>query len=165
MIISVKQVRNFFICVLIPLAVGYASSVISNLIAGIDISTYYTQLIKPSFAPVGFVFPIVWTILYILMGISSYLIIKNGCELAKVKDAMFFYWLQLALNFIWSILFFGLDLRLTAMVDLVILLLVVVNMTLKFAKINKKAAYLNIPYIIWLIYAGFLNYFIWIINR
>lgn len=165
MIISVKEIRNFFISVLIPLAVGYASSTISNLISGIDSSTYYSNLIKPSFAPPSIVFPIVWTILYILMGISAYLIMKKGFELAKVRDAMFYYWLQLGLNFIWSILFFGLDLRLTSLVTIILLILVVIIMVNKFYKIDKRAAYLNIPYILWLLYAGLLNYFIWIINR
>lgn len=165
MIISVKEIRNFFICVLIPLAVGYASSMISNILSGLDNSQYYSQLIKPGFAPPSFIFPIVWTILFILMGVSSYLIFRKGYDLSKVKDAMFYYWLQLGLNFIWSILFFGLDLRLTALVNVVILIVVVIIMIIKFAKIDKKAAYLNIPYLLWLFYAMFLNYFIWMINK
>ncbi|WP_270941347.1 TspO/MBR family protein [Romboutsia lituseburensis] len=165
MIISVKEVINFLISVLIPLIVGFSSSVITQLIAGIDTSTYYSQLIKPGFAPPSMVFPIVWTILYILMGISAYKILKKGYELPKVKDAMFYYWLQLGLNFIWSILFFGFDLRLTSLITLAILIIIVITMTIKFFKIDKKAAYLNIPYILWLLYAFVLNYFIWVINR
>lgn len=165
MIISVKEVINFLISVLIPLIVGFLSSVITQLIAGIDTSTYYSQLIKPGFAPPSMVFPIVWTILYILMGISAYKIFKKGYELPKVKDAMFYYWLQLGLNFIWSILFFGFDLRLTSLITLAILIIIVITMTIKFFKIDKKAAYLNIPYILWLLYAFVLNYFIWVINK
>lgn len=165
MIISVKEVINFLISVLIPLIVGFSSSVITQLIAGIDTSTYYSQLIKPGFAPPSMVFPIVWTILYILMGISAYKIFKKGYELPKVKDAMFYYWLQLGLNFIWSILFFGFDLRLTSLITLAILIIIVITMTIKFFKIDKKAAYLNIPYILWLLYAFVLNYFIWVINK
>lgn len=165
MIISVKEVINFLISVLIPLIVGFASSVITQLIAGIDTSTYYSQLIKPGFAPPSIVFPIVWTILYILMGISAYKILKKGYELPKVKDAMFYYWLQLGLSFIWSILFFGFDLRLTSLITLAILIIIVITMTIKFFKIDKKAAYLNIPYILWLLYAFVLNYFIWVINK
>lgn len=145
--------------------VGYLSSTLANLLSGLSTSTYYSQLIKPSFAPPGIVFPIVWTILYILMGISSYKIFKKGYQLTKVKDAMFYYCLQLALNFVWSILFFGLDLRFTALVALVLLIIVVLIMMYKFAKIDKKSMYLNIPYLIWLFYALFLNYFIWMINK
>ena len=165
MIISVKEVINFLISVLIPLIVGFSSSIVSQLLAGVDISTYYSQLIKPGFAPPSFIFPIVWTILYILMGISAYKILKKGYELPKVKDAMFYYWLQLGLNFVWSILFFGLDLRLTSLITLGIIIIVVVIMSIKFFKIDKKSAYLNIPYILWLLYAFALNYFIWMINK
>ncbi|MGL6106589.1 TspO/MBR family protein [Romboutsia sp.] len=165
MIISVKEVKNFLISVFIPLAIGYTSSFLSRLLAGESTTTYYSQLIKPGFAPPSFVFPLVWTILFILMGISVYIIMKNGYEKPKVRDAMFYYWLQLGLVFLWSILFFGLDLRFTALIDLIILIIVVVMMILKFIKIDKKAAYLNIPYLIWLLYALFLNYFIWVINK
>ena len=154
LIISIKEIRNFIISILIPLIIGYLSNILANLLSGLSISTYYSQLIKPSFAPPGIIFPIVWTILYVLMGISSYIIFKKGFDLSKVKDAIFYYCLQLALNFTWSILFFGLDLRFTALI-----------MMYKFAKIDKKAMYINIPYLIWLVYALFLNYFIWIINR
>lgn len=165
LIISVKEIRNFFICILIPLAVGYSSSFISNILSGIENTQYYSQLIKPGFAPPSFIFPIVWTILYVLMGISCYLIIKKGYDLSKVKDAMFYYWLQLALNFMWSILFFGMDLRFTALVCLIILIFITVLMIVKFNKIDKRAAYINIPYLVWLVYALFLNYYIWVINK
>lgn len=165
MIISIKEIRNFIISVLIPLAVGYASSFISSFIAGIDTETYYSQLIKPGFAPSSFIFPIIWTIIYILMGISAYKIMKKGYNIPKVNDAMFYYWLQLALNFIWSILFFGFDLRFTALVDLIIMIIVVLIMMKKFMKVDKKASYLNIAYLIWILYALFLNYFIWTINK
>lgn len=165
MIISIKDVRNFIISILIPLIIGYLSNTLSSLLSGISTSTYYSQLIKPSFAPPGFIFPIIWTILYVLMGISAYKILKKGYDLSKVKDAMFYYWLQLVLNFVWSILFFGLDLRFTALIALILLIILILIMMYKFAKIDKKAMYLNIPYLIWLFYALFLNYFIWMINR
>ena len=161
MIISIKEIRNFIISILIPLIIGYLSNILANLLSGLSISTYYSQLIKPSFAPPGIIFPIVWTILYVLMGISSYIIFKKGFDLSKVKDAIFYYCLQLALNFTWSILFFGLDLRFTALITLILLIIIVLIMMYKFAKIDKKAMYINIPYLIWLVYALFLNYFIY----
>ena len=144
---------------------SYCSSTIANLLARIDANTYYSQLIKPGFAPPSFIFPIVWVILYTLMGISAYKIMKKGYDLYKVRDAMFYYWLQLFLNFIWSILFFGLDLRFTGLVVIIILIIIVSVMVYKFSKINKFSSYINIPYIVWLLYALFLNYFIWIINK
>ncbi|WP_330616171.1 TspO/MBR family protein [Romboutsia sp. 13368] len=134
MIISIKEVRNFIISILIPLIIGYLSNSLSSLLSGVSTSQYYSQLIKPSFAPPGYIFPIAWTILYVLMGISSYKILKKGSTLSKVKDAMFYYWLQLGLNFIWSILFFGLGLRFTALVDLILLIIVLIIMIYKFYK-------------------------------
>ena len=143
LIISIKEIRNFLISILIPILVGYCSSTIANLLAGIDANTYYSQLIKPGFAPPSFIFPIVWVILYTLMGISAYKIMKKGYDLYKVRDAMFYYWLQLFLNFIWSILFFGLDLRFTGLVVIIILIIIVSVMVYKFSKINKFSSYIN----------------------
>lgn len=165
MIISVKEVKKYIFSVLIPLLIGYLSNILAKLISGVDTTTYYHELIKPGFAPPGIIFPIVWTILFILMGTSSYIILSQRKNELKTKDAMFYYWLQLALNFLWSILFFGLQLRLTALIDLILLLVFLVIMVYKFYKIKPIAAYLNIPYILWLIYAGVLNYFVWLINK
>lgn len=165
MIISVKEVINFLICTLVPLVIGYTSSALSQIISKTNIQTYYSELIKPGFAPPSFIFPIVWTIIYILMGISAYRILKKGYESPKVKDAMFYYVVQLVLNFIWSILFFGFDLRLTALITIVIIIVVVVIMIIKFYKIDKASAYINIAYLLWLFYALYLNYYIWIINK
>lgn len=165
MIISVKEIRNFLISVLIPLVIGYGSNLISSLLSSESMATYYSQLIKPGFAPPSYIFPIVWTILFILMGISAYFVIQKGYELPKVSDAMFYYKLQLGLVFLWSILFFGFNLILTALIDLVLLIIVVVIMIIKFYKVDKRAAYLNMPYLIWILYALFLNYFIWVINK
>lgn len=165
MIISTKDVKNFIVSVLIPLIVGFSSSYIAQLISKSDISSSYGKLIKPGFFPPSYIFPIVWTILYILMGISAYLIAKNGLNSLKVRDSMFYYWLQLGLNFIWAILFFGLELRLTALVVVGLTIIIVIIMIIKFTKIDKRAAYLNLPYLAWLFYAFFLNYVSWSINR
>ena len=165
MIISVKEIKKYIFSVLIPLLTGYLSNILAKIISGVDTTTYYHELIKPGFAPSGIIFPIVWTILFILMGTSSYIILSQRKNELKTKDAMFYYWLQLALNFLWSILFFGLQLRLTALIDLILLLVFLVIMVYKFYKIKPIAAYLNIPYILWLIYAGVLNYFVWLINK
>ncbi|HBF9476231.1 TPA: tryptophan-rich sensory protein [Clostridioides difficile] len=165
MIISVKEIRNFLINIFIPLIIGYLSNILTMIISGTDISTYYLQLTKPSFAPPAFIFPIAWTILYILMGISSYLILRKGYNLPKVRDAIFYYGLQLVLNFIWSILFFGFGFRFTALIDIIIMILVSIIMISKFSKIDKRSGYINLIYLMWLVYAGFLNYFIWFINK
>lgn len=165
MIISTKDVKNFIVSVLIPLIIGFSSNAIAQFLSKTDTSVYYAELIKPGFFPPSYIFPIVWTILYILMGISAYLISKKGLNSLKVRDAMFYYWLQLGLNFIWSILFFGLGLRFTALIVIGLMIIVVTAMIIKFAKIDKRAAYLNLPYLAWLFYAFFLNYVVWSINR
>lgn len=165
LIISVRDVRNFLISILIPLLVGATSYMLSIIIGKITNVAMYSDLIKPTFAPPALVFPIVWTILYILMGIAAYKIWKLGYDRIPVRDSLFYYNLQLFLNFIWSILFFGLGLRLTALIDLLLLIVVVIIMNLKFNKINKKTAYLNIPYLLWLTYAGVLNYYVWMLNK
>lgn len=165
MIISAKDLRNFIICVLIPLIVGFLSGSVSDIISGASNAVSYSELLKPGFFPPAIVFPIVWTVLYTLMGISAYLIYKKGYNSLKVRDASFYYWLQLVLNFIWSILFLGFKLRFTALIDLGLLIIIVIIMIIKFAKVKKRAAYMNLPYVAWLFYAFFLNYVIWSINK
>jgi translocator protein len=165
LIISTKDIKKFIISILIPLGIGYLSSFVTKFISNTDASIIYSDLIKPGFFPPAYIFPIVWTILYTLMGISAYLICKKGLNSLKVNDAMFYYYLQLGLNFIWSILFFGLGLRLTSLVVIGIMIIVVTVMIIKFTKVDKRAAYLNLPYLAWLFYAFFLNYVIWSINR
>lgn len=116
-------------------------------------------LTLPQFYPPKIVFPIVWTILFILMTISIYLA-------SKYDDMPYIiYFIQLLLNAGWTIIFFGLKLRLLAFIWLLILLLVVIYMTYSFFKYNKKSGYLLIPYVIWLLIAGYLNYAIYLLNR
>ena len=99
------------------------------------------------------------------MGISAYIILSSKKSTQKINDAMFFYYLQLVLNFLWSILFFGLNLRFVAFIESILLGLVLIAMIYKFYKIKPTSAYLNIPYVFWLIYALVLNYYIWFINK
>ena len=116
-------------------------------------------LTLPQFYPPKIVFPIVWTILFILMTISIYLA-------SKYDDMPYIiYFIQLLLNAGWTIIFFGLKLRLLAFIWLLILLFVVIYMTYSFFKYNKKSGYLLIPYVIWLLIAGYLNYAIYLLNR
>ena len=156
MIISVKEIKKFLICVAIPLLTGFLSSMIAVLLSQTSFQIQYAQLIKPDFAPSAGLFSIIWPILYILMGISAYIIRSSNKSTQKINDAIFLYYLQLALNFLWSILFFGLDLKFVAFVESVIY---------RFYKIDKTAAILNIPYIIWMVFVIFLSYFIWVLNK
>lgn len=165
MIISVKEIKKFLISIAIPLLVGFLSSTIAILLSKTSFQIQYAQLIKPNFAPSANLYPIIWPILYILMGISAYIITGSNKNTQKINDAMFLYYLQLVLNFLWSILFFGLGLNFVAFIESIILTLISIGMIYKFYKINHKASLLNLPYLMWMIFVNFLSYFIWILNR
>lgn len=129
------------------------------------IPTWYQALNKPIFSPPNWVFGPVWTILYCLMGISAYLVWKKGLRNNGVKVALTYFLMQLALNFLWSVIFFGLHLPLLAFIEIVILWLFIFVTMKKFAKISRDASYLLIPYIIWVSFAAILNISIVILNR
>ena len=151
--------KKLIIAILIPIGVG----LLSFLLTRNGINNYSDNLIKPAFAPPSFLFSIVWTILYVLMGLSSYYIYESmSCHKG---NCLLLYGLNLVLNFTWPIIFFNLEARLFAFLFILLLDIVVVLMTLCFYGIDKKSGYLNIPYIIWLLFATVLNLSIYILNR
>lgn len=144
------------VLILIPLAVGGVSALISG-----NMSTYST-LNQPALSPPGFVFPIAWTVLYMLMGISSY-IVYYSISSGKFR-ALLLYGIQLLLNFCWSIIFFKLNLYLFAFIWLIALIYVIVLMIKQFYIVKPLASYLQIPYLLWCLFAAYLNLFISILN-
>lgn len=118
-----------------------------------------SMLVKPALYPPNILFPIVWSILYVLMTIGVYFASRND------DNVYIIYFLQVIVNSIWSLIFFGLELRLFAFIWLIFLLVLVVIMSLKFCKNNKIAGYLQLPYIIWIMFAGYLNLSIYLLNR
>jgi tryptophan-rich sensory protein len=134
-----------------------------GLIIGLIISNNinYTNLIKPPLSPPKIIFPIAWTIIYILMGISYYIYRKNNYY--NNKD-IFIYYLQLFINSLWSIIFFIWKLRLLAIIWIILLLFVVILLLKIFYQNNKISFYLNIPYLIWIIFATYLTIGIYILN-
>lgn len=156
-----KRIRNlelFLINILVPQVFGLTSV----LFAG-DITEKYMELTKPSFAPPAAVFSIVWTILFILIGISSYLICVSDAR--DKKQAKFYYSAQLGAVFLWPILFFGIGVRFFSFLWILLLLYLAVKYILEAKKINKTAAVLFYPYILWLIYAAVLNFSVWMLNK
>lgn len=146
------------------LFIGFAlvAGFLGSLLGG-NMSSFKT-LKKPFFTPPPLVFPIVWTILYILMGISSYLICCNKTDKKFKKRACFFYLAQLLVNTLWSLFFFRLGWLTFALLWLLLLIVLVVIMIVKFYKLKPLAAYLQIPYILWLLIAGILNISIILLN-
>ena len=148
---SNKHTSLLIIFILFPLAAGSLSSVLSGNMAG---STFT----KVPLSPPGYIFPIVWTILYTLMGISSYLIFVS--DHPNTKKALRPYLLQLFFNFSWSILFFRFEMYWFAFIWLLILIILILQMIRMFYSIKPISAYLQIPYLLWCIFASYLNFMI-----
>ncbi len=152
-----KKVLPIVIAIAIPLIVGGLAGLLTMNSMG-----FYETINKPPLAPPGFLFPIVWGLLYILMGVSSYLVWRE--KTAKSRMALYIYAVQLVLNFVWPLIFFNGRMFLFAFVWLLILLVTVIIMTIKFYEINKIAGFLQIPYILWLAFASYLNLAIFLLN-
>lgn len=146
--------------ILIPLGGGFIVAYINRN----SIATYET-LNKSIFSPPAILFPIVWAILYILMGIAAYRIYMRNKQGVDDKGAYFFYLVQLIVNFMWSFIFFTFRLYGISFLWILLLFVLVVVTFIKFIRVDKVAAILLIPYIIWLVFAGILNYFIWLLNE
>ncbi len=136
---------------------------LSALITG-SFSDFFLKYEEPPLLPPGWLFPVVWTVLYAVMGYSAYLISRADAPKDVKKNALTVYWIQLTLNFMWSILFFRFELLWVGFAEIVLLLIAVCSMTVMFGKILPKAGYLNIPYIIWVAFATYLNLATAIIN-
>lgn len=140
------------------LGIGSLSALLSR--GGMEAFSY---LKKPAFAPPEWVFPAAWTLLYILMAVSAAMVGKEDSN--RSRDALFVYWAQLFVNFWWSILFFAWGLRLIAFFWLILLLALAAVMAFRFGKIRPVAGKLNIPYLLWLVFAGVLNISVYILNK
>lgn len=124
--------------------------------------TDYAVIEKPSFAPPAWLFPVVWGILYVLMGISAYIILESRCN--NRSAALRIYALQLAVNFLWPVIFFDLKTYTLAFVWILILWVLIISMTISFYRYNKTAAYLQIPYLLWVTFATVLTYAVAVMN-
>ena len=151
-----SKFKIFAKSILIPVIVGGIVGLItSNAIN-------YNELIQPAFAPPSFLFPIVWTILYVLMGVSYGILENKGLNDSEINSI---YYLQLTLNALWSFIFFVFKWRLFAFIWILILDALVIDMIIKFYKKDKTAGLLQIPYLIWILFATILNFFVYLLNR
>jgi len=146
---------------IISILICQGAGAIGSLFTSPAISTWYATIQKPSFNPPNWIFAPVWTLLFLLMGISLYLIWSKGFKDKEIKTAIFIFFAQLILNIFWSILFFGLQSPLYAFIEIIILWVAILFTIISFYKISKTAAFLLLPYILWVSFAGYLNYSIW----
>ncbi len=153
------NLKKFIISLLIPIAVGGLSA----LITGKDMMIY-DEITRPKLSPPFIVFPIAWSILYILMGISLYMIWNKDDRYTNKSRAYLFFTASLIFNFLWSPIFFSAKLFAVAFVVLILMFISVLLTIIEYYKINKAAAILQIPYLLWLVFAGYLNLAISILN-
>lgn len=151
--------KKLLICIAIPVGVGALAALLSA-----DAMETFGSLKQPFLSPPAWLFPVVWTILYVLMGIASYRILTAIANNEMRKNALFIYGVQLAFNFFWTIIFFNLGEYFFAFVWLVALWILIFLTKTHFSRIDKIAGYLLIPYLVWVAFAGYLNLGIWLLN-
>ncbi len=150
--------KKLAISLAIPLAVGALAALLSGTM------DTYSAMDKPPLSPPGWVFPVVWTVLYLLMGYASYLVVTADAPQEQKRKALILYGLQLAANFVWPLLFFAAGMPLTALLWL-ILLWVLIFLTIRaFSDISERAGDLLIPYILWVTFAAYLNLGIYLLS-
>lgn len=154
-----KKTFKILFCILIPLIVGGVSGYFTTT----NIATWYVTLIKPSFNPPNYLFGPVWTTLYILMGISLFIVLNKAKEFDKKKIIVVFS-LQLILNFLWSFIFFEFHQLGLACIEIVLMWFSILYMIIVFYKTKKWAAYINIPYLLWVSFASVLTFTICFLN-
>jgi len=159
-VIRLKTVIGALVAIAIPLAIGGLAAFLTQ-----NSSTFYAALQKPPLSPPGSIFPYIWTVLYILIGISSYIVYRRGFSNAFVRDALSYYAASLIFNFLWPIVFFRFEMLFGAFWVLLLLWLATGIATAKFYRINHVAGLLMLPYWLWITYAGYLNLGVWLLNR
>lgn len=153
------QWKKLILCLAIPLAVGGLSALITN-----REMQDFEALQQPPLSPPGWLFPVVWTILYLLMGLASYLVATSDGSSREIRSALHVYGLQLAVNFLWSIIFFNFKAYLLAFLWLLLLWALIAVTLLRFVRLRPLAGWLLVPYLLWVTFAGYLNFGIYLLN-
>lgn len=146
------------------IAVCQAAGAVGSIFTQTSVSTWYTAIQKPGFTPPNWIFAPVWITLFLLMGISSYLIWNKGLKNKNVRISLIIFIIQLTLNTLWSLFFFGLKSPFYAFIDIILLWIAIVLVIISFFKLSKTAGILLLPYILWVSFAGILNFFILRLN-
>jgi len=156
-----RRVKIYLVSIFIAVMTGALAAALTN--GNMDI---YEKIVRPPLSPPSILFPIVWTALYVLMGISSAMIYERRSLFpTSAQNALSLYGANLIINFTWSIIFFGFNRFLFAFIWLLFLLYVIIRMIISFKKLYPLAAYLQIPYAVWVTFAGYLNLAIYLLNK
>jgi tryptophan-rich sensory protein len=155
-----NDILKLILCIIICQALGSSGSVFTNM----SVKTWYPTLVKPWFAPPDGLIPVVWIILFTLMGISLFLVWREGLDRPEVKAAIYIFALQFVFNIAWSGAFFGMRSPYYGLIVIVLLWLMILLTIFKFWQVSKNAALLLVPYILWVSFAMALNYNIMVLN-
>lgn len=151
--------KSLLFALALPLAVGGLAALLTR-----DQMAAFSQLNQPPLSPPAWLFPVVWTVLYLLMGLASYLVRYSGGDSLSIRRALTVYGIQLAVNFFWSILFFNWKVYFIAFLWLVLLWVLILATMVLFARVRKSAVWLLLPYLLWVSFAGYLNLGIFWLN-
>ncbi len=161
--IKIKEFPLLVLCIIICQAAGSIGSFFTNM----SVSTWYSTLEKPWFTPPGWLIGIIWFILFILMGIAVFFVWRNNLRLSNslIRSAIIIFGIQLIVNILWSATFFGLQSPLYGLAVISILWVLILAAIAMFWRVSRDAALLLVPYILWVSFAAFLNYDVWMLNR
>ena len=155
-----KAILTYAVCIAVPLLTGAVSALLTK--NSMDI---YAELKTPPLSPPSFLFPVVWTLLYVLMGVGCGMIFEYRKTSKDAEKGLYYYAASLVFNFVWSILFFNLRMFLPSFLWLLMMLYLIVRTVLCYFRVSRPAAYLQIPYMIWVVFAGYLSAGIYFLNR
>ena len=156
-----QKIKPYVISIALALGVGTLSALLTR-----NGMALYEDIVAPPLAPPAFLFPVVWTLLFVLMGVSAAIVYTDKAATPKDREsALATYAASLLVNFTWSLIFFNLRAFLAAFLWLLLLLFLIVKTILAYRKIDPVAAYLQIPYAVWVTFAGYLTLAIWLLNR
>jgi translocator protein len=156
---------NNIIKLIISIVASFAAGGIGSLFTFKAIPTWYPGLRKPPYTPPNWAFGPVWTTLYILMGISVFLVWQKGLDTSGAILAFVFFWIQLVINALWSVIFFGMKSKGGGVITIIILWLLILATIVTFFRVSSWAGALLIPYIVWVSIASYLNIGVWVLNK